>query len=499
MRCGAVRSRLGGVIARAGSARSILATLVLLLVVARSGTVLASELPSGYEAQQETLRRISHSPGRPLEDTAFIGVNVVGMEDERIRFGQTVIVRNGRIAVIGDGASMMIPAGARQIRAEGAFLLPGLADMHVHSHGSALSAKLFLANGVTTVREMAGRPEYLDWAARSIAGSILAPRIFTTGPVTGGRGDGVQTVTVSTVAGAEEEVKRQFRLGYRMLKPYTFLDARIYAALIRVAKAKGMHVVGHVPYAVGTMGALLAGQDEIAHVHSFHQDAFVGFSRDATFREYVIDPAFIPAITPHLRSRGVSVTSTLVVNQALADSRDLEAFLARPERMYEPSGADDYMRSDSWVFNRMWDGPYLRTIYMPWLRDSLRALHAGGVRIVLGTDSGVTGVVHGFSAHDELELMVASGLSPYQALRTATVNAAALMGEEALWGRVREGMRADLLLIGSDPLGDIRNVRDIKGVMRGGQWLDENDLGAMLAEVRQAVGGRAVAREADAR
>lgn len=435
-------------------------------------------------AQQLETHPFLEGPARA--DAAFTHVNVLTMTSAQVLRNQIVVVRNGRVAEIGPEHEVRIPSGIRSIDAAGGYLLPGLADMHVHSGGNPLSLALFLANGVTTVREMSGRAAYLQWARKVESGQILGPTILTTGPILGARSTGDEMVAIATVNEAIAAVGKQYDEGYRILKPYTFLPADAYQAAMRLARAKGMYVVGHVPYSVGTNGVIAAGQNEIAHVHSFHQDYFIGFDPRQVFATYRTDGGFPQRIIPRLKRANVAVTTTLIVDQALADSQDIGSYLARPSQAYETAAATALMRSSEWGFNKLWPHDYLTSVYLPYLYRLTRSLHRAGVRLVLGTDSGTPGVIHGFSAHEELALLVKAGLTPFAALLTSTRIAASVTGSSPEWGTIEVGKCADLLLVRDNPLKDIHRTREIAGVMKAGRWLDRGTLDRLLREIREA-------------
>jgi imidazolonepropionase-like amidohydrolase len=282
-------------------------------------------------------------------------------------------------------------------------------------------------------------------------------------------------------------VLEQYAAGFRSIKPYTWLSREVYLAVAETAKSQGMYIVGHIPYSVGVDGAVAANQDEIAHIHSFHQDFFVDFDPNEVFREYELDLSRTLPIAAKLRDAGVRVTTTLIVNQALADAQDLDVYLERPMQDFEFSWARPYMDSPSWRFNKLWKRHYLEQEYLPWIYALLKTFNDFGVMLVLGTDSGVTGLVHGFSTHEELKLLVKAGLSPYEALRTATFNAARIANEESRWGTIETGKVADLVLLKENPLDDIANSRSIAGVVKSGRWFDEATLNSLKEQIRVAV------------
>ncbi|MGE0581342.1 MAG: amidohydrolase family protein [Steroidobacteraceae bacterium] len=413
-------------------------------------------------------------------DTAIVNVHVLTMQSAEVLPGQTVLVKDGRIEAFGPSGSLRPRPGVRVIDGHGGFLMPGLADMHVHSDGDPMSLLLFLANGVTTVRQMSGLPVYLEWAREAAAGKRLAPDIYSTGPIL------VEKRTPqANQPDMATQVRAQYAAGYRAIKPYTFLSADDYREAVATARRLGMYVVGHIPYSVGTAGIIAAGQDEVAHVHSFHPDYFRDFDPAQVFREYAVDEEFGEHVAPQLRKAGIAVTTTLVVNQALADAQDLEAYASRPEMAYESRAALALMRSPGWTFNKLWPHDYLTRVYLPHMFRLTHTLQRAGVVLVLGTDSGVPGLLHGFSTHRELQLLVQAGLSPYEALQAGTRNAAAVAGARD-WGAIERGRRADLLLLRDNPLERIGNTQHIEGVMKRGRWLDRADLDRLLNEVREA-------------
>ncbi len=436
-----------------------------------------------YEYQKEQLAKLDPLPGLPITDTAFTNVSVVAMTAEGVLDGQTVLVRDGRIAALGPASEIAVPDGVEVIDGSGAYLMPGLADMHVHTSGIALNYSLLLANGITTIRETSGMDKYLDWAKRVEAREILGPTIYTTGPIISGRQGRGDDAEKTTAEEARAEVIRQYEAGYRMIKPYNFLTAEAYRAAVAEAKARGMYVVGHAPYSLGIDGVLASGQDELAHVHSFHQDFFKDFTPETVFENLDIDEGLIPEIVEKVRAAGLRVCVTMIVNQTLLDSKDMDSYLARPMQAYEIPVAASYMNSKAWYFNKMWPRDYLEEKYLPWLYKLTKALHEAGVMLVLGTDAGVTGLVHGFSPQEELRLLVRAGLSPYEALLTGTRNAAIASGDPDEWGTIEVGKRADLILLSANPLEDVRNAQNIVGVMKAGQWLDRARLDHMLEDV----------------
>lgn len=428
-----------------------------------------------YEHSKKLLASLQPLPGLGAGDIAVTNVRLIDMTFERVLQNFTVIVRHGRITALGPASEIDVPGSIKTIDGSDSWLMPGLADMHVHTSGIPLAYSLFLANGITTIRETSGMVKYLEWSRAVAEGEILGPTIYTTGPILRGN--------LNTAEEGRNEVANQYAAGYRMLKPYDSLSAEAFHAIMEEAKVRGMYTVGHVPYSVGIQGATEAGLDEIAHIHSFHQDFFKDFDPANVFDEYPIREDQIAKVVAMVKAAGTAVCVTLIVNQTLLDSQDLDSYLERPMMAYDLPWAKPYMNSNAWYFNKMWPAPYLEDTYLPWLYRLTKALNDAGVMLVLGTDSGVTGLVSGFSTHEELSLLVKAGLSPYQALLTGTRNAALVSGDGDDWGTIELGKRADMILLAGNPLDDIRNTKKILGVIKAGQWLDREKLDQMLDDV----------------
>ena len=451
----------------------------------------------------------------PLQTTAFVHVNLVPMTDERVVPDQTVLIIDGRIAAIGASTQSEIPPGAVVIDAGGAHLMPGLADMHMHARAGWLDGTwpvsplaLYLANGVTTVRHFgADGPSFnkpLTWRDEIVRGELAGPRMFI-GALLGRE----------PVKNVRRFVERSAVEGYDFIKLYSFLTQQQFAQAMRTAKRVGIRTVGHIPFAVGLDGVLSGGMDEIAHIEELDFE-FLDFDRERRLRprewfKYLTDlgaqhtapfetadgfdirrynelnPGKIAHVIEKLRTARVPITTTLVVGETIVKKllrRD--EFLARPENQYLPdaywAGFEEGREKHLFVFKgreRFAQSKYeLETLF-------LRELGKAGIPVVLGTDSGTgaMGIVPGFSIHDELRILTENGYTPYQAILAATAAAskvAAGMTGTDEFGTIEVGKRADLLLVRSDPLADVINLKDPIGVMAAGRWYPRARLRDMI-------------------
>ncbi len=413
---------------------------------------------------------------------AFVNVNVVPMDAEGLLERHTVVVRDGRIAELGPADSIEIPSDAERIEAEGWYLMPGLAEMHTHFGSDDRDWEkdlfLFLANGVTTVREMWGQVR-LRWREAIASGAALGPRLYVASPGMDGAGGHWTSVTppVTTPEQARRMVAYYRALGYDFIKVYTDLTLEVYQAILEEARAQGIRVVGHVPTRVGLANALAAGQASIEHLYGFGDVA----SSTGWMTTGVLDETRLRELAALVREAGVWVTPTLAVS--LVSLGQVSALLQRPEMRYvSPALKGGFAHPTQTPPSRD------LSLYEANSKQVLKILHDCGVKLLLGVDSGFWYMLPGFSIHDELRLRVEAGLTPYQVLRMGTANVAEFLQSQDHAGVVAAGKRADLLLLQGNPLEDVRNVNRRVGVMVGGQWLSEEWLRERLEEIARSYG-----------
>jgi imidazolonepropionase-like amidohydrolase len=448
---------------------------------------LAAVLGAGVNAQPGT------GLGPPV---VFHDVTVVPMDSDRQLAGRSVLVVDGRIAAIGAADTLAVPDGAKVIDGRGQWLMPGLGEMHAHlppvAQAEALDRvlELFLANGITTARGVLGEPGHLALRAAIDAGERDGPRIITSGPSLNGN-------TVRDAAHAVELVEAQKAAGYDLVKLHPGLERDAFDALMGAAKRVGLPVTGHVSAAVGIEHALAQGQDCIEHMDDYVRAMAPEGSPERSGNPgffglnaaLVADRERIPALVEATRAAGAAISPTETLMVSLLGEGSTDSLLARPEYAYVSAETRAQWRTSrdnmqgAATFDRA-----AATRFLALRRELLKALHDAGVPIVLGSDAPQVFNVPGFSSHRELALMVAAGLTPYEALRTGTVEVARHLGHAAQRGTVAEGMQADLVLLSADPFADIGNAQRIVGVMRDGRWHDRADLDARLARVRAAVG-----------
>ena len=435
--------------------------------------------------------------GRPL---AFTSVTVLPMTPgEPVLRDHTVLVRNGGIVAVGPSASVRVPRNFIRIRGRGKYLMPGLADMHVHLEhfDNPAYLKLFLVNGVTFVRSMDGRPNILEWKRQIAARRLDGPAIVSAGQVLDGnppvRDD---NVALATPDEARRTVQEQAASGYDFIKVYTNLAPDVFRAIIETAAARARPVVGHMPRAVGLDTFLASGVRSVEHLGDF-ADAIAATPELAPAAPsalkrrlgFAADEARIQALAAKVAASGVWVVPTMITDErTLAHPDKVREWEKAPEMAAVDRGIQQYWRGSlKRAAERLGEGKWQMVEQgIANQRAVVRAFHRAKVPMLLGTDTPQPFVFPGSSVHDELANYVAAGLTPAQALALATREPARFLGQEREWGTIEPGKRANLLLLDANPLEKISATRRIAGVVAGGTWLPAKRLRQMQREVEEA-------------
>jgi imidazolonepropionase-like amidohydrolase len=451
---------------------------------------------------------------------AITDVTVIDCTGAPARPGSTVLIKDGRITALGKAGAVPIPRGARVVPGRGHYLIPGLWDMHVHvSH--ATFADLFLANGVTGVRHMYSPTLWFSarqWRKPPPPGGPLWPRLVGADRMLDGHPPALSAAVnwkvrvVKSEAQARLAVRDLKRSGEDFIKVYPLLPRPIYLAAADEARRQRIPLVGHVPHLVRVREAVLAGQRSIEHLSNValacspHEEDLLKelakalrdpklapFDRATAWRFQVkayasYDPARAEALFRLFVGHGTWHVPTLVQKQAWGELAN-PAFLADKRVNTLP-------RELQWLWEvkRQGGGVNVPTLGLRFnardLADHRRqfrkdlevvgAMHRRGVRLLAGTDSPSPYCVPGFSLHDELALLFEAGLTPLEALQTATRNPAQFLGRDKDLGTVEVGKVADLVLLEADPLDDITNTRKVAAVVLGGQLIDRKARQALL-------------------
>lgn len=422
---------------------------------------------------------------------AFIGVNVVPMDRERIIENQTVIVRDGRIAEIGSADKVKVPAGASMIQAKGKYLMPGLAEMHGHlphpNLGEQVSNSfllLFVANGVTTVRGMFGFPNHPALRDRLSRGELLGPRLYVAGPALSGQ-------SVKSPEEGEQKVREYKQAGFDLLKIHEGLSVAAYDKIVATANQLGMPYGGHIPNDVGLLHALKSKQSSVEHLDGYIEaleadNSPIRNADPATRAQklvYNLDEKKIPGLVAATIEAGAWNVPTMRLWQTIFLNESVESLKQHPEVKYMPATIVNQwvqQKTNQLQNNNDTQGA-LRLIEMR--NRVLKALQDGGAKIMLGSDAPQLFSVPGFSLHREMQAMIKAGLTPYQVLEAGTRNPAIYLKAAGEFGTVETGKRADLILLEDNPLKDVANVAKRAGVMVNGRWFAESELRKMLDDL----------------
>lgn len=418
---------------------------------------------------------------------AFVNVNVITMTESETLRGQTVVVSDGVIASIGPVDDQVVPDTATIIDGTDRYLMPGLAEMHAHIPPAGAQdleriLTLFAVNGVTTVRGMLGHPSHLSLRDALESGSPFGPRLYTSGPSFNG----------SSVTGprqAADRVRAQHLAGYDFLKVHPGLDVAEFTAMATAANTLGIRFTGHVPADVGLPLALNQGISTIEHLDGYMQqlipaDADPSGGYDAFFGLLLApqaDARKIAGLARMTRDAGVSNSPTQTLFEKRVGPDDPALMAKSTEMSFMPlATVQRWVRAKEELQNDRSFDPDVASRAIRLRRSLIKALHDEGAEILLGSDAPQVFNVPGFSAHHELALLVASGLTPFAALQTGTSNSARWLGVDDRRGTVETGKDADLLLLDDSPLADIKNTQRIHGVMLRGEWLDRSAIDARL-------------------
>jgi len=436
----------------------------------------------------------AQQPLKPLPLVAITRVTVIGGAGAAPQPDQTVLIRGNRIGAVGKRAKIKIPAGARVIDGRGKFLIPGLWDSHVHlGLTGASSLLLFIANGVTGVRDMAGNPSELNlWRRQIAAGTQIGPRIKMAGPAL--ESDQFLQILpkvdeafhlrltpeilptrigISTPDDARRAVDQLAGMVVDFVKFRTMPSPEVYQALADEAKKRGLAFVGHDPEVVDLEAAANAGQRSIEHLPFLSLAKSSEPARAAVFHSFVRNGTWIdPTLVAAVGYRGTPDATVMAIVEDRANRLD-------PRRKYLSPGLLEFWRAQI-VIKQAEDPMDWPALLQQGFAD-LSAMRNLSVRLVAGSDTGAPLVFPGFSLHEELALLVEKGgLTPGEALHAATLETARMLAIEKDIGTVEPGKLADLVLLDGDPLLDIHNTRRISAVLTDGRVLDRSALDALL-------------------
>jgi imidazolonepropionase-like amidohydrolase len=435
-------------------------------------------------------------------------VNIISMTKEQIDRGKSVVIQNGKIVRIVNKKELKISQGERRINANGAFMLPGLFDMHLHFyHDFGLDEqflkeeiKLPLANGVTTVRIMDGQDNYLHLKKRVDNKELAGPEIFVASPQFVGKWpfkskfSGYLADSASAAGRMVEVFKNQ---GYSEIKLAQFITPEVYEAVTTAAKQNGIKVTGHVGPGVKLFRALNARQ-QIEHMDEFMEallsdtmindgkslsDVGIWNKKGAWPTLQYVDESKIAGLIQRIKEAGIYITPTnYFFVSFFARGATPEQIRKLPGYAFVPAFHKKNVNQAQEYF---WNDPppeAWRAKYIDIRYKLVNALHEAGVNLMAGSDGPEWYLAPGFALHSELQAFTEAGLSNYAALQTATINPARYLGIDDRKGTIEPGKEADFILLEKNPLADIQNTRSITGVCKKGKFYSRKELDKLLSE-----------------
>jgi imidazolonepropionase-like amidohydrolase len=388
------------------------------------------------------------------QSLVFKDANIITMRCDSILFEHSVLIKDRKIIDIGIFEEMDIPKDAQIINGKGKYLIPGLFDMHVHFNDDD-DRLLYVANGVTFVRNMLGDPYHLKVRKKINEGCLIGPEIYTTSPLVDGLNPywPMGSIVIDDKEKVFKLISQMKRDGYDAIKVYEKLSKDVYNEIIKVAGVLDMPVVGHVPKSVGIRNVLASGQVSMEHLEGY--------------KNLLSDEKIISETV----ESGIWNCPTLILYKKYESLYSLKENPPDELKYVNPGTIKD------------WKNLYQTNGELVRYKELLHTLMQNNANIVAGTDAGNPYIIAGFGLQEELSIMQDAGLTPYQVLLAATKNCAEMLGYESRLGSIEPKKDADLVLLNYNPLEDINNTKSIYGVMTKGIWYPKDELNTMLEKV----------------
>ncbi len=441
------------------------------------------------------------------QTTAFVNVNVIPMDKERVLENQTVVIRDGIIIEI--GSKIKPPKDSQIIDGKGKYLIPGLVDMHAHllsdeelpDELAGDELKIMLANGITTIRLMIGTPEHLILRERSTKGEIIAPTIYAASPQFSGRsfGDNFNGYVVTNAEQARDAVKKAKHDGYDFIKLTFFINREVYDAVIDESAKQNIRVIGHVDRQVGLARALEAKQ-QIEHLDSYFEAMIPESAKLAgsTSGVYVwqakawesldvLDEKKISELAKKtVESNPFSCPTLTFLKSSFGIEPTDEMVRLRAGYKFYPPKIREELDEPRHIFWKNPPSAERRAKYVDYRNKITKAIYDVGGKILAGSDSPDWLLLYGFTLHTEMKNLTEAGLPNYAALAAATRNPADFFGTlDKKTGTVEKGKKADLVLLDANPLENISNTEKRSGVMLKGKYYTQTELNKWLDEIAQ--------------
>ncbi len=455
-------------------------------------------------------QKVDRTQFSPLSGLIAIeNVTILSPDCESMIAGQTVLLDNGKILAI--GPAIQAPQNAHRLDGENRFLIPGLVDSHIHLENTPNDLLLYLANGVTHVRDMGGAKHQLKMRQDTLNGHlgphmfIASEKIYSDSGLKGRFSDWTRTrINISKPEEAAPLAERLTKAGFDAVKISNGTHSDVFWALMSASKKYNLPAVGHIPDNIPLPEFWESGQIEIAHVEELTKALareFGGYHGGNANDFVTFVETRAEEVAREVHDHNIAVTTTTWLMQSIPKQKfDLETTIKQTALPYaNPALIEGTLLRKGWLPGNNSYGLSAETqnnpealasarsyweAYVQAIHIMTRALVKNDVFLMAGTDANTALVVPGFSLHDELQDLTRIGLSNAQALRSATVNPGIWLKSNS--GRIEPGYKADLVLLDKNPLEDIANTQTIRGVFVDGQYLNRALLDAMLSAVKKA-------------
>ena len=442
------------------SKRLLTFTVILLVFLI---ALIAIGIPLSRQLNPQDFPQVGESDSRVIDN-----INLVTMTDNGLMTNRQLVIENRLITAIHPAGTNISPS-RKVIDAKGAYLTPGLFDMHVHLY----DPKYLVANlayGVTSVRALRGETRFLQWREQINTGQWLGSNLYVSSPILDGEHAHALNQKTLTPADGRYQVRLAKEKGYDLVKTYGYLDADVFSAIIDEAAIQNIAVAKHGPHPIGENSwSSLSNLQSLEHVEDIFQGPL----------NFKFDEDKLKPVIAQLKSLGVPVTPTLHTFHHLTRlSVEKQNFINTLDLDYLNSFYRDLLKHfsvDRWLNASDKHGQYNQKEFK-FLQTIVKALNAAEVPLLVGSDAGTMFTLPGLSTHKEMALLKASGLSDFQVLQAATVNPARALGVESQYGQIKIGAVADLVMVRENPLKDIRHLRQPVAVVKNGQWLNQTDL-----------------------
>jgi Amidohydrolase family len=450
---------------------------------------------------------------RARDALVISGGTIIDTRTRQVLENHTVVVNDGRITRVEPAQNVTTPPDAQIVDARGQWLLPGLIDMHVHgSSRSDVPLPLYVANGVTAIRDLGGPVTLLQLVRHELeAGRRVGPRLYFAGPILDGDSPVAPAISIiaNTPGRAMSAVNFLVDQSVDAIKVYNGINAAVLEAIVRTARRRSIPVVGHVPRAITASRAVRLGLQGIEHspirvvdleswgvltasdANKISASPSVTVREAMTWRQLDLNAPQVGALVAELAAAQTFLDPTLSIDE-------FDSLFLYPEQASHPNNrflkrslVDEALGAEHQMLKVPSELVTAARAGVEKRRAFVGRCHRAGVKILAGTDGpGIGRLAPGFGLHRELELLVAAGLTPLDALRAATLDAATALGHERHLGSIEEGKLADIVIVRADPRVNIQHAALIQAVVLRGRLLDHQALNSLLVQAGNEAHGK---------